>query len=718
MKFLHKIMIAVLLLTSAYTANAQYCGNSGSTICTAGNNLTQPGFSPSYDSLPCVVPGVPYSQVIQVRIPTTVVSGGTTATITTLKIDTISNLPCGLCWATENANNTFPGGSQFCIKVTGTTYDNPGQFKLHIIVDVAYTAFGGLVSGTQTNVDAGTAGLKFWARVQNTNGTCTPVDTLAAGNTSTPIGAAPSAAVTASGALSFCPGGSVTFTATQTGASYQWYKGTAIIANATGRTYTTSTAGSYTVGVTANCQHVISTAQVVTLSATAGSHVTPLGPVVLCGGGTQVLTDTATRGTRQWFNGTTLLTATGSTYTATATGIYYVVGTSNGCTDTSNRVNVQISTGSLTPTITATSNPLCPGKIDTLDAGVGYGSYIWSGALGTNHAIHITSAGNYSVTVTNGSCSGSATVVISAGVATPTPSIIVSAGHLTLCGTNDSVTLTTTATNPVWSNLATTPSITEYTAGIFTVSSTGACGSATSRPDTVVRGAIPQIYAGPDTGACAGTTLVLTAATTASGIVWSNGPTTATNSVTATGGYTVTATQGGCAAKDSVHVTFDGVPTATFTNAGGTLTAASGGGSYQWYQNNVAISGATSQVYVVTSGSANYTVQVSNGYCSATSAPQLITVNGIPDISQSLSTKIYPNPASQQVTISYTLSKEEELEINLTDMTGRVVAHLYTGSQHTGVYDITTDLSLLSGGIYFVQFRSPEGTLVRKITKD
>jgi hypothetical protein len=656
---------------------------------------------------------VPYSQVVQVKVPTTVVYGGSTYSLTKIKIDTISNLPCGLCWATENANNTFNGGSQFCIKISGTTYDNPGQFKLHIIVD-ATVNIG--IPITQT-VDAGTAGLIFYCRVQTPTGTCAPVDTTQAGNTASPVGAAPSAAVTASGALSFCAGGSVTFTATQTGAAYQWYNGATAITNATGRTYTATAAGSYTVGVTANCQRVVSSAQVVTVNPAPTASITPAGPVVLCGGGTQLLTATVSGGTQQWYNGSTLIAgSTGTTYTATATGIYYVVASQSGCTDTSNRVNVQISSTSLTPTITATSTTLCPGKIDTLDAGTGYSTYTWSAALGTNHAIHITTGGTYSVTVTNGACSGSASVVINTGVATPTPSIVVTAGHLHLCGTADSVTLTTTALNPVWSNLATTPSITEYSPGIFTVTSTGACGAATSAADTVTISSIPAVYAGADTGACAGSTFVLTAATAATNIVWSNGPITATNSVTSTGGYTVTVTQNGCSSKDSVHVTFDAVPTATFTNSSGTLTAAAGAASYQWLLNSAPIPGATSQTYTATS-TGNYAVVASNGYCSATSSAQLITT-GVADISQSLSTKIYPNPTYSEVNISYTLTNEEDLDISVSDMTGRVVGHVYTGTQHSGTYSVVADLSSLTGGVYFINFRTPEGTLVRKITKE
>ena len=1173
MKFLQKMFATLLLTAMVHLAQAQYCGNSGPSVCTAGTNLTAPGFSPPPDSIPCVIQGVAVSQVIQVKIPTSILYSGVTATITSLKLDTISNLPCGLCWATENANNTFPGSSQFCIKVTGTTYDNPGQFNLRIIVDAGYSALGGLVTGTMTNVNASTAGLNFYVRVQTPTGVCAPPDTNAGfvGNTTTPIGAAPSNAVTAGGALTFCQGGSVVLTATQTGAQYQWYNGANAIANATNRTYTATTSGSYTVNVIANCHLVISTPQTVVVNPSPTAAITPAGPFNLCGGSTEPLTATVSGGTWQWYNGTTsiggstggsytatatgsyyviavqngcsdtsnkvsvtisgtplspsitpnrtsecagakdtlnagggyssytwsgslgssqyayplgggtytvtvangactgsasvvinslaatptptitpsgtitlcqgqtqtltsssansylwsagggnaitqsvtvtpavgtstvnvttnngcgpatstnvtfqvnakpaasvtptgpvivcgggtqLLTATGggtyqwlnnnapiggqtgSTYTAAATGNYSCIVTANGCFDTSNIVNVQITGSNLTPTITpsrtfvcptgldtldvgtgytsylwsanagsaathsvtitasgtytvtvhngacsgtgtinissqtatptptitpqsattfcqggsviltssapstnvwsggggtgttatytssgsytvttnngcgaatsapttvtvnqipnaaitpagytlicsngsqtltatpaggsyvwiesgsilggqtasttsattagtyraivtvsgcsdtsntatiqvgapitptiaATSPAICGGQSDTLNVGTGYSTYTWGNSLGSGPSIVVNSGGTYDITVANGSCTGSATITINQGTAPTTPTISVTAGSNTICG-NDSVTLTSSSqSNNVWSNSATTQSITEYNSGVFTVSNTNGCGTAISAPDTVTKTTISTVNAGPDTGACIGSTLVLSASTTASSIVWSNGTTTALDTVSTSGEYYVTVTQGGCSSNDSVHVTFDQIPPATFTYSNDTLLAAAGGISYQWYQNGSAIPGATGSMLILTAtGSNNYKVAVTFGYCTVVSAIQLVTWTGISDISQNLSTKIYPNPTNNEVTISYSLTSDLDLDITLTDLMGRTIKHLYTGTQQVGVYNIETDLSPYTGGIYLINFTTPEGTLVRKITKE
>ena len=145
----------------ATTTNAQYCGNSGSTICLASGNLTKPGLSPASDSLPSVINGVISTTVIQFKNFDTIKNpgGGAALHLNSLRIDTISNLPAGLCWATNRADNTFQNQQDGCIKINGTTCATPGQYKLRIIVTVNVGV------SLQTNADA--AGLKYFVRVKN-----------------------------------------------------------------------------------------------------------------------------------------------------------------------------------------------------------------------------------------------------------------------------------------------------------------------------------------------------------------------------------------------------------------------------------------------------------------------------------------------------------------------------------------------------------------------
>ena len=134
------------------SSNAQYCGSSGSSQCTPSGALTKPGLSPTSDSVAPVVNGTISTIVIQFKNFDTIAFGGSVLTIQSLRLDTLDNLPAGLCWATNKANNTWGNQEDGCIKVNGTTCSPPGQHKLRIIV----TANVGVP--IQTNADA--AGLK------------------------------------------------------------------------------------------------------------------------------------------------------------------------------------------------------------------------------------------------------------------------------------------------------------------------------------------------------------------------------------------------------------------------------------------------------------------------------------------------------------------------------------------------------------------------------
>jgi hypothetical protein len=223
------------------------------------------------------------------------------------------------------------------------------------------------------------------------------------------------------------------------------------------------------VNVVKNCVGVASSAQTVVVNNPPTASVAPVGPVILCGGSTQQLTATVSGGTIQWYNGASSIGGqTSTSYTATATGLYYVVATQNGCSDTTNKVNVQISGTPPTPTITATKLSLCAGATDTLDAGAGYTSYTWSNSLGSGQKAYPTASGTYTVTVANGVCSGTASVTISAAPATPTPTVTPS-GTVTICSGTTTTLTSSTANSYTWSSGAHTQSITVSGGGPYTV---------------------------------------------------------------------------------------------------------------------------------------------------------------------------------------------------------------------------------------------------------
>ncbi len=94
------------------------------------------------------------------------------------------------------------------------------------------------------------------------------------------------------------------------------------------------------------------------------------------------------------------------------------------------------------------------------------------------------------------------------------------------------------------------------------------------------------------------------------------------------------------------------------------------------------------------------------------------TTVGIQEISSGYSLGARPNPTDKDITVVYTMLHSQELDIYLTDMTGRTVMSLSSGTQAAGDHQVQADLSTLAGGVYMVTFHSGEGTAVRKIVKE
>lgn len=75
----------------------------------------------------------------------------------------------------------------------------------------------------------------------------------------------------------------------------------------------------------------------------------------------------------------------------------------------------------------------------------------------------------------------------------------------------------------------------------------------------------------------------------------------------------------------------------------------------------------------------------------------------------------YPNPANNQATISYNLSKLSQVNVQLFDMQGRLVMDLPQGSKAIGEHQLNVDVSALKTGIYFYTLSTEYGTKTEKI---
>ncbi|MCW5906668.1 MAG: T9SS type A sorting domain-containing protein [Chitinophagales bacterium] len=160
------LLLSMLLLN--YTS-AQFCGSSGNSQCSTSGNLTSPGFSPNSENFAPFVNGQTTTQIIQFKNFNLLYFGGQSVTVQSLRVDSIENLPSGLCWSTNKPNNTFANSEQGCIKITGTACSQPGQYKLRIIITVDI--------GVPINTDVDALGWKYYIRVKNYGNSDVQVDT-------------------------------------------------------------------------------------------------------------------------------------------------------------------------------------------------------------------------------------------------------------------------------------------------------------------------------------------------------------------------------------------------------------------------------------------------------------------------------------------------------------------------------------------------------------
>jgi len=92
--------------------------------------------------------------------------------VDSLTIDSINNLPPGLCWASTSGDNTFGGGQNGAILIAGRVAAYPGQYKLVIKVTVTTDIL------TLNNSNLETAiGLRYYMRVTCPGQPCPPLDT-------------------------------------------------------------------------------------------------------------------------------------------------------------------------------------------------------------------------------------------------------------------------------------------------------------------------------------------------------------------------------------------------------------------------------------------------------------------------------------------------------------------------------------------------------------
>ena len=174
MKKLFTLLSLCIILTFGNQASAQYCGFAHAT-CDLPKSYY--GFGP-LDSIACFQQGTATNRLIPFKNYHTFTAQGNTVTIYGLRIDTIANLPCGLCWSTNKPTNEFAPDENGCFLIQGTTTDPPGEYKARLILSVNTTNQGSY-NIQHINADAG--GIYLYLRVMSNGTVCAAVDTNSLG---------------------------------------------------------------------------------------------------------------------------------------------------------------------------------------------------------------------------------------------------------------------------------------------------------------------------------------------------------------------------------------------------------------------------------------------------------------------------------------------------------------------------------------------------------
>jgi len=80
-----------------------------------------------------------------------------------------------------------------------------------------------------------------------------------------------------------------------------------------------------------------------------------------------------------------------------------------------------------------------------------------------------------------------------------------------------------------------------------------------------------------------------------------------------------------------------------------------------------------------------------------------------------LGMELYPNPATEQTTIAFTLENESNIKVTITDIRGMMSQVIAEGDYSAGDHNIETTTAFLVSGIYLVRIETPAGYQTLKL---
>lgn len=173
------IFTFITLSFFSMAAMAQACGTNGSSVCSPDGSQTTPGF-PNMSNVPCIVKATAYDYSIQFNMYDQFNFQGQQS-VDSIEFVSIGNLPCGLCWAVNKASKIYAANEDGCLKITGTTNDASGQYKLALALKAWINGNPVGLSIPASLVDQ--TGIRILLRVKdNAGANCPNADTSSSAN--------------------------------------------------------------------------------------------------------------------------------------------------------------------------------------------------------------------------------------------------------------------------------------------------------------------------------------------------------------------------------------------------------------------------------------------------------------------------------------------------------------------------------------------------------
>ena len=320
-----------------------------------------------------------------------------------------------------------------------------------------------------------------------------------------------------------------------TDAIFEWSDGSA------GPTLTVYTSGTYSLVAYFNCE--VHTDQIeVTIYNNPPVDLIDDLPIE-CSWDSYTLTLDPDAGAYEWQDG-----STGNEFTISADGTYYVT-LDDGCDLTSDTLHVDLLDGPLPFSIGA-DTILCSGDVITLSLDPSLGDFEWQDQS-TDNTYTVSSAGTYSVTVTNICGSTSDEIEVAPF---DIPFVNLGPDTTTLCPGETLLLEPATQTGTyLWQDGSTNTSYEVSETGLYSLSISNICGS--DYNDIYVNYIQPpSVDLGPDLSLCDGDTVILSSPANEGNFTWQDGSTNAMFAATDSGTYSLKITNICGQGHDTVNI--------------------------------------------------------------------------------------------------------------------------------------------------------------------